>query len=101
MILTAALLEKRIAAMGIGWLKVLRADPCSYCHTRNPGKVGVMTIDHIAPIKGPTAGDRAKRGPWYNKTCACSKCNSTKGSWSLLYFMVKHRDFLHKRLEEK
>jgi 5-methylcytosine-specific restriction endonuclease McrA len=57
------------------WLRVLRADPCSYC-----GDLGGH-IDHIVPI--------SRGGPHCvsNLTSACRACNSSKNRRPLLAFL--------------
>lgn len=55
---------------------VLLGDPCSYCGG------AADSIDHIVPIAaGPD-------GHWSNLTGACRRCNSKKGSQSLLHVGV-------------
>jgi len=59
------------------YAQVLRRDPCSYC-----GVSGSQTIDHIHPRNFGGANH------WRNYTAACAKCNRTKGSQSLLSFLL-------------
>jgi 5-methylcytosine-specific restriction endonuclease McrA len=54
---------------------VLFSDPCSYCGQPT------QAIDHIDPIS--QGGD----GSWENLTGACTHCNSSKGTKSLLEFL--------------
>lgn len=57
-----------------------------YRESRYQAKMGnpvrFATVDHIHPISG--GGQNA----WWNFTAACNICNSTKGSRSLLEFLL-------------
>lgn len=58
------------------FFELLRSDPCSYCS--KPGG----TIDHVEPIDN--GGDHH----WTNMTAACSLCNPSKATRSLLEFLL-------------
>lgn len=67
----------RITTVDVGAYKAaVRMDPCAYCPT--PGD----TEDHIVP--------RALGGvnAWHNLTGACRFCNTSKGTRSLLGFLL-------------
>jgi hypothetical protein len=55
---------------------ILYGDPCSYCDGR------AEHIDHIVPKF--SGGDRT----WENLTGACGRCNSSKSTRSLLFFLL-------------
>lgn len=61
----------------VAYAKILRNDPCSYC--------GAPTehLDHIVPLS--KGGDH----DWTNLTAACASCNLSKGTDSLLHFMLR------------
>jgi len=65
---------------------IVRRDPCAYCGATEefwkPGEVGA---DHIVPIV--TGGEL----DWTNLTGSCRDCNSSKGSLSLLSFLLRWR----------
>lgn len=63
------------------YVKVLRADPCSYCG--EPGG----TVDHITPVAAN--GDLG----WKNLTASCRSCNASKSTTPLLVF-------LHRRMTD-
>ena len=65
------------------WRDILRRDPCAYC-----GVVPGRTVDHIEAVS--TGG----RNNASNLTGACKRCNSHKGSLSLLVA-------LHRRTRQK
>lgn len=52
--------------------RMLRADPCSYCNGE------AEALDHIEPKHGKGVDD------WTNRTASCRRCNSLKGTKSLL-----------------
>lgn len=54
---------------------ILRNDPCSYCGA--PAE----SVDHI------DAWVESADGQWENLTAACTSCNSSKGSRSLLQYL--------------
>jgi hypothetical protein len=58
---------------------ILKKDPCSYCGG------AMQAIDHIQPYS------REGSSEWDNLTAACTSCNSRKGNWTLLEFMLKER----------
>lgn len=61
------------------FIKILRADPCSYCGTYGQ----VMHLDHVDPVRH--GGSKT----WGNLTAACQRCNSRKKDKSLLQFMLR------------
>lgn len=61
---------------GIGYVKILRGDPCSYCGAPSEH------VDHIVPV---TAGGRSH---WSNLTAACAACNQSKQARDLLTFLL-------------
>lgn len=59
------------------WVAILAADPCSYCGA--PAEVA----DHIQALaRGGAAG-------WENLAGACFACNSSKGTRTLLMFLLE------------
>ena len=68
------------------WMRLLRSDPCAYCH--RPGPAG--TLDHIEPRCRPA---RAPGGAhcWTNYTGACGRCNAAKADRPLLVFLAARR----------
>lgn len=60
------------------WRRILREDACAYC-----GKPG-GTVDHIVPRS--VGGEHVHA--WTNLVGACSRCNSSKGSLSLLDYLL-------------
>ncbi len=60
--------------------RVVRFDPCSYC-SRNPAP-WPPTVDHVTPR---SEGGRDNAG---NITAACEDCNQSKGTRSLLLFLL-------------
>jgi HNH endonuclease len=68
------------------YLDHVRCDPCAYCGA--PSQV----LDHIVPALRYVAEHRRgglRRGTdsWANLTAACTECNGSKGSKSLLAFL--------------
>jgi 5-methylcytosine-specific restriction endonuclease McrA len=63
------------------WLRLLRADPCSYCG--GPGG----TVDHVEPKRKPVRGLGGAHA-WLNLTGACGGCNGTKGDKGLLVWLA-------------
>lgn len=61
----------------ISYAKSLRNDPCSYCGAPSEH------LDHIVPLS--KGGDH----DWTNLTAACASCNLSKGTDSLLHFMLR------------
>lgn len=59
------------------YIHMIRRDPCVYC-----GAMVKQTVDHIHP--------KSKGGPnlWYNYAPTCTKCNSRKGSLSVLEMLM-------------
>lgn len=66
------------------WMRILRADPCSYCS--RPGG----TVDHVEPQSRPARGLGGGH-TWANYAGACESCNSKKGSKPLLRWMLSRR----------
>jgi 5-methylcytosine-specific restriction endonuclease McrA len=64
-------------AQTLGWIRLIRNDPCAYC-----GAVGGGTVDHIVPIS------RGGRNHWANLTGACGSCNDSKGNRPLLQWIL-------------
>ena len=64
-----------VTEIDIEYMAILRRDPCSYCGTA----AGV--VDHIVPLY-----QQGLHG-WENLTAACRRCNSSKGTKSLLAFL--------------
>ena len=62
------------------WLRLLRADACSYCG--GPGG----TVDHIEPRSRPARGVGGAHS-WLNVVGACTGCNGAKRDRSLLAFL--------------
>lgn len=63
-------------ADALDYCAFISRDPCVYCG--NPGQ----SVDHVVPVAfGGTS-------EWHNLAPACRKCNSTKGSKSLLEFLM-------------
>lgn len=63
-------------ALAVDYALILRGDPCAYCG-------GPMEhIDHITPIA------RGGVGTWDNLTAACSSCNQSKHTRTLLDFLL-------------
>jgi 5-methylcytosine-specific restriction endonuclease McrA len=67
------------------WEPVLRRDPCAYCALR-PGHWRQATLDHVnaRAVGGPNTVD--------NIVGACPACNSSKGSRSLLLYLLARRE---------
>ena len=63
------------------WMRVLRADPCSYCG----GPAG--TVDHIEPQCRRASGLGGAHS-WMNYCGACQRCNGRKSARSLLHVLV-------------
>lgn len=59
------------------YMAILRNDPCSYCG----GPAGA--VDHIEPLRHGGVGG------WDNTTAACTSCNSSKGTTTLLSFLLR------------
>ena len=59
----------------------LRADPCAYCPQRPAG-----TVDHIVP-RASGGGNTA-----HDITGACDDCNQSKGTSSLLRYLLERLD---------
>lgn len=59
--------------------EALRADPCSYCG--RPAEA----IDHVHPLA------RGGGNGWDNLAAACTSCNSSKGTRSLIRFLAERR----------
>lgn len=66
----------RVAESDGLWELILEKDPCSYC-----GQSG-KHVDHIVPWS------HSEDGAWDNLTGACGVCNSSKGTRSLLFFLL-------------
>lgn len=72
------------------YAKVLRADPCSYCGSREK-----VQVDHIEPLRrpvGPTGsiGNGGVSTEHINNvTAACARCNRDKNTDSLLDFLMR------------
>lgn len=62
------------------WMRVLRADPCSFC-----GRAG-GTLDHIEPRSGRARGIGSVHS-WVNYAGACESCNGGKGARSMLDYL--------------
>jgi hypothetical protein len=65
-------IDRSLRSGSVAYRKVLRADPCSYCGGE------AQALDHIDPAHHGGADD------WENRTSACRRCNSYKGTLSLL-----------------
>lgn len=64
------------------WRALVRRDPCAYC-----GATG-GSIDHIVARNPLVAVPFGGKFSWLNEIGACSRCNSSKGSDSLLLFLA-------------
>ncbi len=62
------------------WLRLLRADPWTYCG--GPGG----TVDHVEP-RSRTARGVGSAHSWLNVVGACAGCNGAKRDRSLLTFL--------------
>lgn len=66
------------------WLRMLRADPCSYCG--GPGG----TVDHVEPRARAARGIGSVHG-WTNTVGACAPCNGRKSDRALLVWLARRR----------
>lgn len=74
------------------WNKVVKLDPCVYCHRRadHRKKGRDMTVEHVIPIsKGGTNTPD-------NKVGACDQCNVKRGNTPLILHLMR----LRKRLKD-
>lgn len=70
----------------MAWMRVVRADPCSFC-----GRAPAGTVDHIEP-KSKTVRGLGGAHTWLNFTAACANCNAgKKDGHMLLYLRARHR----------
>lgn len=67
------------------WLRMLRADPCSYCG--GPGG----TVDHVEPRCRAPRGLGRSAHAWVNTVGACGPCNSRKSDRPLLLWLAERR----------
>ncbi len=73
--------KARARAMGkpnaatVGYDRILRSDPCSYCGA------SAGQVDHVTPIRLSGANH------WMNLTAACRACNREKSAWPLLHYL--------------
>ncbi len=68
--------------------RILAYDPCSYCgrsgdYLLSKATGNGMGADHI--VARHVGGER----DWTNLTAACAACNSSKGTESLLHFLLR------------
>jgi 5-methylcytosine-specific restriction endonuclease McrA len=61
------------------WRRILRYDPCSYCGAPLSG-----TVDHIQP----KSEGRFDRERWVNLIGACERCNRSKSSKPMLFYLL-------------
>lgn len=61
------------------YTRLLLADPCAYCGARTERS----SIDHITALSAGGGNE------WENVTAACTSCNSSKHTDSLLRFMLR------------
>lgn len=64
------------------WRRLLRGDPCAYCERAYSG-----SVDHIQPR---SLGKRYLER-WTNLTGSCQACNGSKGSRSMLLWMLQRQ----------
>lgn len=74
------------------WMRVVRADPCSYCGRR------AGTVDHVEPQSRPARGIGGAHS-WVNYAAACAACNGRKSTTSLIMFLAVRAGCAGARLE--
>lgn len=65
------------------WMRLMRADPCSYCDAPESG-----TVDHIIARSRAPSNEAHK---WHNYTGACSACNGSKRDEKMLIWLARRR----------
>lgn len=95
------------------WMRILRADPCVYCgemvhynqQTEQWG-LGGGTVDHVVPRDPTVLTTRtcaigqplfSSKWSWINLAGACERCNGSKASRPLLWFMTIRRGVASRR----
>lgn len=83
-----SMVRRRQYHESVRWDQYLKRDPCCYCHRYEVD----MTVEHVEP--------RARGGldTSVNKVGCCHECNNKRGAMRLLFYLLKRRGQLSKRI---